>query len=125
VCAVPLTDMLRYHRFLIARLWMNEYGDPDDPADAEFLQAYSPYHNVREGIAYPASFIVTAESDSRVDPSHARKFGARLQSATGGDAPILVYIEPQAGHGVGKPRAKQIEELADRWSFFMKWLGVS
>ncbi len=125
VCAVPLTDMLRYHRFLIARLWMNEYGDPDDPADAEFLRAYSPYHNVREGIAYPASFIVTAESDSRVDPSHARKFGARLQSATGGDAPILVYIEPQAGHGVGKPRAKQIEELADRWSFFMKWLGVS
>src|SRR6202162_1803967 len=122
VCAVPLTDMLRYHRFLIARLWMNEYGDPEDAADAEFLRAYSPYHNVRDGVAYPASFIVTAESDTRVDPSHARKFGARLQSATSGGAPILVYIEPQAGHGVGKPRAKQIEELADRWAFLMNWL---
>jgi prolyl oligopeptidase len=125
VCAVPLTDMLRYHRFLIARLWMNEYGNPDDPADAEFLRAYSPYHNIRDGVAYPASFIVTAESDTRVDPSHARKFGARLQSATSGDAPTLIYIEPHAGHGVGKPRAKQIEELADRWSFLMKWLMPS
>jgi len=125
VCAVPLTDMLRYHRFLIARLWMNEYGDPDDPTDAEFLRAYSPYHNVRDGIRYPASFIVTAESDTRVDPSHARKFGARLQRATGGEEPILVYIESQAGHGIGKPRGKQIEELADRWAFLMHWLRAA
>jgi prolyl oligopeptidase len=125
VCAVPLTDMLRYHRFLIARLWINEYGDPDDPADAEFLRAYSPYHNMRDGIPYPATFIVTAESDTRVDPSHARKFGARLQRATSGDHPILVYIEAQAGHGIGKPRGKQIEELADRWAFFMEWLRAA
>jgi len=101
VCTVPLTDMLRYHRFLIARLWINEYGDPDDPAAAAFLRVYSPYHNVRERVPYPATFIVTAESDTRVDPSHARKFGARLQAATSGDDPILVYIESQAGHGIG------------------------
>ena len=125
VCAVPLCDMLQYHRFLIARLWISEYGDPDVPADAEFLRAYSPYHNLREGIAYPATFLVTAESDTRVDPMHARKFGAKLQAATTGDDPILVYIEAQAGHGVGKPRAKQIEELADRWAFFGRWLGVN
>jgi prolyl oligopeptidase len=125
VCTVPLTDMLRYHRFLIARLWINEYGDPDDPADAAFLRAYSPYHNVRDRVPYPATFIVTAESDTRVDPSHSRKFGSRLQSATSGDDPILVYIESQAGHGLGKPRGKQIEELADRWAFFMEWLGVA
>jgi len=110
---------------LIARLWINEYGDPDVPTDAEFLRAYSPFHHVREGVAYPATFVVTAESDTRVDPSHARKFGARLQSATSGDEPILVYIEAQAGHGIGKPRAKQIEELADRWAFLMECLGAA
>jgi prolyl oligopeptidase len=125
VCAVPLTDMLRFHRFLIARLWMPEYGNPDDPADAAYLRAYSPYHHVRDGVAYPATFVVTAESDSRVDPAHARKFGARLAAATSGDAPIFVYIEAQAGHGVGKPRAKQIEELADRWAFFGMTLGLT
>ena len=122
VCAVPLCDMLQYHRFLIARLWISEYGDPDEPADASFLRAYSPYHNLRENIAYPATFLVTAESDTRVDPMHARKFGAKLQAATNGEDPILVYIEAQAGHGIGKPRAKQIEELADRWAFFGRYL---
>jgi prolyl oligopeptidase len=125
VCAVPLTDMLRYHLFSIARLWMPEYGDPDDPADAEFLRAYSPYHNVRDGVAYPSTLIVTAESDSRVDPMHARKFGARLQAATAGPTPIFVFVEANAGHGVGKPRDKQVEELADRWSFFAQALGVT
>jgi prolyl oligopeptidase len=123
VCAVPLTDMLRYAEFSIARLWLAEYGDPEEPADAATLRAYSPYHNVRDGVAYPATLLVTAESDARVDPMHARKFAARLSEATSGRAPILLHVEPQAGHGAGKPRRKQISELADRWSFLFAHLG--
>jgi prolyl oligopeptidase len=124
VCAVPLTDMLRYHLFLIARLWIAEYGDPDIARDAEILRAYSPYHNVRTGVAYPAMLIETAESDTRVDPMHARKFAARVQAATAGDAPIYAYVEADAGHGVGKPRHKVVSELADRWAFIAWQLGV-
>jgi prolyl oligopeptidase len=124
VCVVPLTDMLRFHLFLIARLWIAEYGDPDDPRDAQVLRAYSPYHNVRDGVAYPAMLIETAESDGRVDPMHARKFAARLQSAKSGVAPVLLYVELKAGHGAGKPRYKQVAELADRWSFIFRQLGA-
>lgn len=125
VCLVPLTDMLRFHEFLIARLWIAEYGDPDDAGDAAILRAYSPYHNVRDGVAYPAMLVATAESDGRVDPMHARKFGARVMEATAGDAPIYVYVEPHAGHGVGKPRHKVVAELADRWGFIATHLGVA
>jgi len=126
VCLVPLTDMLRYPDFSIAKLWIPEYGDPADPDDAAFLRAYSPYHNVRPGVRYPAMLIASAESDGRVDPMHARKFGARVQAATASEAPVLVHIEPNAGHGVGKPRAKLVAELADRWSFLFAWgAGVS
>lgn len=119
VCAVPLLDMLRYHRFLIGALWVPEYGDPDDPDDFAVLAAYSPYHRVVEGTAYPATLVTTAESDSRVDPLHARKFAARLQAATSApaDRPVLVRIETRAGHGVGKPAWKQADEAADVWSF--------
>ena len=125
VCAVPLTDMLAYHRFLIARLWIPEYGDPEDPAQAAWLRAYSPYHHVRDGTAYPPTYVVTAESDTRVDPAHARKFGARLQAATASTGTVLTYVEPNAGHGVGKPRAKRVEELTDRWAFLAANLGVT
>ena len=125
VCLVPLTDMLRFHKFLIARLWIAEYGDPDIASDAAILRAYSPYHNVRDGVAYPAMLVATAESDSRVDPMHARKFGARVAEATSGDAPIYVYVEANAGHGIGKPRHKVVAELADRWSFLATQLGVA
>jgi prolyl oligopeptidase len=121
VCLVPLTDMLRYPYFSIAKLWIPEYGDPADPDDAVFLGAYSPYHKVRPGVRYPAMLIASAESDGRVDPMHARKFGARVQAATASDAPVLVHVESNAGHGVGKPRAKVIAELADRWSFLFAW----
>jgi prolyl oligopeptidase len=121
VCAVPLTDMLRYHLFSIGRLWIAEYGDPDDPNAAAILRAYSPYHNVREGVAYPAMLIETAESDGRVDPLHAKKFGALVQASTAGDAPVLVHVEENAGHG--KPREKIVAELADRWGFLGWRLG--
>jgi prolyl oligopeptidase len=103
---------------------VSEYGDPQNAADFAALYAYSPYHHVQDGVAYPAMLFLTAESDSRVDPLHARKMGARLQAATAGAAPILVHVEQQAGHGAGKPRSKQADELADRWSFFAWQLGV-
>ncbi|MDQ3897902.1 MAG: prolyl oligopeptidase family serine peptidase, partial [Actinomycetota bacterium] len=126
VCAVPLLDMLRYHRFLIGALWIPEYGDPDDPDQYAVLAAYSPYHRVVPGTVYPATLITTAESDSRVDPLHARKFAARLQAATAAPEarPVLVRIEARAGHGVGKPAWKQADEAADTWAFVFWQLGM-
>ena len=126
VCAVPLLDMLRYHRFLIGALWIPEYGDPDDPEQFAIIEAYSPYQRVVDGTAYPASLITTAESDSRVDPLHARKFAARLQAATANpdQHPVLVRIEDRAGHGVGKPAWKQADEAADIWAFVFWQLGM-
>jgi prolyl oligopeptidase len=124
VCEVPLTDMLRYQNFLIAKLWVPEYGSADDPEQFKYLYAYSPYHHVREGTKYPAMLITTAESDSRVDPLHARKFAAALQAANASDNPILVRIETKAGHGAGKPLTKIIDEATDMWSFIFWQLGV-
>lgn len=118
-CAVPLLDMVRYHRFLIGRLWIPEYGDPDDPAAFGWLHAYSPYHRVVDGTCYPAMLITAAEGDSRVDPMHARKMTARLQHATacGDERPILLGIEREAGHGQGKPRTALADEAADTMAF--------
>jgi prolyl oligopeptidase len=124
VCQVPLLDMLRYHRFQIGRLWVPEYGDPDDPVQFEWLHAYSPYHRVREGVSYPATLILTSEEDTRVDPMHARKMAARLQTATAGPAPILLRVEGRAGHGAGKPISKTLDEYTDIWSFLFSTLQV-
>jgi prolyl oligopeptidase len=117
ICGVPLTDMVRYHLFRIARLWIPEYGTAEDPEQFKFLYAYSPYHHVKDGVAYPATLVFTAESDTRVDPLHARKFVARLQAAQTGPGPILLRLEDQAGHGAGKPLAKLIEQYADEMAF--------
>jgi prolyl oligopeptidase len=124
VCQVPLTDMLRYHRFLIAKLWIPEYGSADDPQQFKYLYAYSPYHRVRKGERYPATLITTAESDTRVDPLHARKFAAALQAANASENPILLRVETKAGHGAGKPLSKQLEEATDIWSFLFWQLGL-
>jgi prolyl oligopeptidase len=123
--AVPLLDMVRYHRFLIARLWIPEYGDPDRADEFAWLYAYSPYHRVIDGTCYPAALLTTAEEDSRVDPNHARKMAARLQEATscGYDRPILLREEVRAGHGQGKPVSKQADELADVLGFLSWQLG--
>ncbi len=123
-CAVPLLDMIRYHRFSIARLWIPELGSAEDPVQFEFLQAYSPYHHVKQGEKYPAVLFTTAESDSRVDPMHALKMTAAMQSATGSNNPVLLWVEKKAGHGRGKPLSKQIEEHVDSWIFFMWQLGM-
>jgi prolyl oligopeptidase len=124
VCAVPLLDMLRFQHFLIAKLWVAEYGSADDPKQYPWLKAYSPYHHVIDGTKYPAVLLMTAESDARVDPMHARKMAARLQAATASENPILLRVETKAGHGVGKPRSKQLEELSDQYTFLFEQLGV-
>jgi prolyl oligopeptidase len=124
VIQVPLLDMLRYHRFLIARLWIPEYGSADDAEQFRWLRAYSPYHHVREGERYPAVLLATAKSDSRVDPLHARKMAARLQAASGSNRPVLLRLESRAGHGAGKPLSKVLDELTDTWTFVFSELGV-
>jgi prolyl oligopeptidase len=124
VCQVPLLDMVRYHLFRIARLWIPEYGSADEPEAFRWLFAYSPYHHVRDGTPYPAVLLTTGESDSRVDPLHARKMAARLQAATSSAHPILLRIEMRAGHGQGKPLSKTLEEWTDVWAFVFAELGL-
>ncbi len=125
VVQVPLLDMLRYHRFLIARLWIPEYGTAEDAEQYRWLRAYSPYHAVRAGTAYPAVLLATAESDTRVDPLHARKMVARLQAASTSGNPILLRLESRAGHGAGKPLSKVLDELTDTWTFVFHELGLA
>jgi prolyl oligopeptidase len=124
VCAVPLLDMVRYHNFQIARLWVPEYGSAENADQFRVLYAYSPYHKVKDGAPYPAVLVETAESDSRVDPMHARKMTARLQKATSSKLPILLRTETKAGHGAGKPLAKVIDEATDTWTFLTWQLGL-
>jgi len=124
VCGVPLLDMVRYDKFLIAKLWVPEYGTADEAGEFKWLHAYSPYHRVKDGVAYPAVLLTTAESDSRVDPLHARKMTARLQAATSSERPILLRLEEKAGHGQGKPRSKLLDEETDVWSFLLAELGL-
>jgi prolyl oligopeptidase len=123
VSGVPLADMLRYHRFLLARLWEPEYGSPDRPAEFPALFCYSPYHHVEENTPYPAVLLTTAESDTRVDPLHARKMAASLQYATSSGHPVLLWSEECAGHGAGKPTPKVAEEYADLFAFVLSELG--
>ena len=125
-CGVPLLDMIRFPQFLIARLWTDEYGDPDVAEEFGWLHAYSPYHRVVDGTCYPATLFTTAEGDTRVDPLHARKMAALLQASTscGDDRPILLLQEGRAGHGVGKPVAKRADELADGLTFLGGQVGL-
>ena len=122
VCTVPLLDMLRFQHLLIARFWIAEYGSSEDPEQFRWLRAYSPYHNVRDGGRYPPILFTTAEGDSRVDPMHARKMAALLQAHPGAEL-VLLRVDRDAGHGVGKPLAKQVDDLADIWSFLAWRLG--
>ncbi len=128
VCAVPLLDMLRYQNFQIAKLWIPEYGSSADPKQFEWLYAYSPYHHVKVGAEYPAILFMTADTDTRVDPMHAKKMAALMQAeaknGSSHERPILLRIETKAGHGAGKPVSKQIEEGTDVYSFLFWQLGV-
>ena len=122
--AVGVLDMLRFHKFTIGWAWCPEYGSPDNEEDFKTLYAYSPLHNLKEGTAYPATMITTADHDDRVVPAHSFKFAAALQAAHQGDNPVLIRIETKAGHGAGKPTSKIIEEAADKWAFLVANLGM-
>jgi prolyl oligopeptidase len=127
VLVSPLTDMLRFHHFLLARYWVPEYGSAEDPAAFGWLREYSPYHHVREGVRYPAVLVEAGENDSRVHPLHARKYAARLQAATAADPaarPILLYVEPAMGHGVGVGKEQQLRGDLDKRTFVMWQLGM-
>lgn len=125
VCQVPVIDMLRYHKFTVGSYWIPEYGNAEaDSAQFKFLLAYSPLHNVREGVNYPPTLITSADTDDRVVPAHAKKFAATLQHTYKGKNPILIRIETKAGHGAGKPTSKVIDEAADIYSFLFKQFGM-
>lgn len=123
VCQVPLLDMLRYHHYRIAKLWVPEYGSADDPDQIDWLWAYSPYQHVQPGTTYPPVLFMTAESDSRVDPMHARKMAALLQSLQP-RRPVLLRVESAAGHGIGKPISKLVDEETAIWTFLSAHLGL-
>ena len=122
VPGVGVMDMLRFHKFTIGWSWVSDYGSPDDPEDFKALYAYSPYHNISAGVHYPPTLVTTADHDDRVVPGHSYKFAAALQPAQAGSAPILIRVDVQAGHGVGKPVSKQIDETADVLSFLVRVL---
>jgi len=128
VCQVPLLDMLHYQDFQIAKLWIPEYGTSEDAEQFKWLYAYSPYHHVKAGTEYPAILFMTADTDTRVDPMHAKKMAALMQAEAKNGAsrtrPILLRIESKAGHGAGKPVTKQIEEFTDVYSFLFWQLAV-
>jgi prolyl oligopeptidase len=127
ISGVPLLDMLRYQHFLMARFWVPEYGTAENPEHFEFLRAYSPYHNVEKGTKYPAVMLTAGENDARVHPLHARKMTALLQSSTASDpqeAPVLLWVDREAGHGQGKPLHLRVRDTADQRLFLMWQLGM-
>lgn len=121
---VGVMDMLRYHTFTIGHAWATEYGRSDKEEDFKNLIKYSPLHNLRKGVKYPATLVTTADHDDRVVPAHSFKFAATLQEDNAGANPTLIRIETKAGHGGGKPTSKQIDEASDIWSFVMYNLGM-
>ena len=124
-CAVPLLDMLRYQNFRIARFWIAEYGSAESADQVGWLRRYSPYHNVRAGVRYPPVLFTTAEGDSRVDPMHARKMAALMQAQSEDpNALVLLRVDRDAGHGIGKPLDKQVEDFADQYGFLASQTGL-
>ncbi|MCC6675533.1 MAG: S9 family peptidase [Phycisphaerales bacterium] len=121
---VGVMDMLRFHKFTVGWGWVGDYGSSDNADEFKALYAYSPYHNVRKGVCYPATMITTADHDDRVVPAHSFKYAAALQAAQACANPILIRIDVRAGHGAGKPTGKRIEEAADVLSFLVKSLDV-
>jgi prolyl oligopeptidase len=123
--AVGVMDMLRFDQFTAGRYWVDDYGNPSVEADWRLLRSYSPYHNIKAGVDYPAVLVTTADTDDRVVPGHSFKYTAALQAAKAGPKPHIIRIETRAGHGSGKPTDKIIESAADEWAFVAKWTGMT
>jgi prolyl oligopeptidase len=123
--AVGVMDMLRFHKFTIGWSWVTDYGSSDNKEEFEYLYKYSPLHNIKENINYPAVMVTTADHDDRVVPAHSFKYIATLQEKHKGTNPVLVRIETSAGHGGGKPTSKLIEEAVDIYSFVFFNMGIS
>jgi prolyl oligopeptidase len=124
ICAVPLLDMVRFQKFLIARYWIPEYGDPDKESEFQNILKYSPYHNIRMGINVPTTLVTAGENDTRVDPLHAKKFVAALQNNVGQKNPIMLYMDFDSGHGSGQSTKKSIDNLEFQMRFIMRELGM-
>ncbi len=124
VCRVPLMDMVRYHLFGSGKTWISEYGNPEKESHFKALHAYSPYHRLKKGTAYPALLMMSADSDDRVDPMHARKFTAAIQHANSGQRPILFRLETNAGHGGGDMVKKSVEATTDAYLFLFQQLKM-
>ena len=123
IAEVGVMDMLRFHRFTIGWAWTSDYGSADDPEEFRTLIGYSPLHNIRPGVAYPATLVTTGDHDDRVVPGHSFKFAAALQAAQAGDAPVVIRIDTDAGHGAGKPVHKLIDERTDVLAFLELTIG--
>jgi prolyl oligopeptidase len=123
--AVGVMDMLRFDRFTAGRTWVDDYGYPNKAEDFKNLLSYSPYHNIRSGVNYPAVIVSTADTDDRVVPGHSFKYISALQAAKTGDKPKIIRIESRAGHGSGKPTDKIIEEYSEIYAFLAQWTGLN
>jgi prolyl oligopeptidase len=125
LCGAPLLDMLRYQKFKVGSWWAAEYGSADDAKQFEYLYKYSPYHNVHKGVKYPAVMFITGDSDTRVDPLHARKMAALLQTSTGSDNPVLLRYETEGGHTGSGSVDKMIDQTVDEISFAASRTGLT
>ncbi len=123
ICGYPLIDMVRYHKFMLGRFWISEYGSADDAEQFKYIHAYSPYQHVKPGAKYPSVLFVTGDNDTRVAPLHARKMTALMQASTASDRPILLLYDTASGHSGGRPLAKQIERDVDEISYLFMQLG--
>jgi len=124
VCFGPLLDMLRYHLFAGAAIGLPEYGSPAVPAEYEYLRRYSPYHQVKDGVAYPAVLFISGDADTRCDPMHARKMAARLQQATSSSRPVLLDYRKNRGHSGLLPLGQRIETITNQFCFLMEQLSL-
>jgi prolyl oligopeptidase len=125
IAQVGVMDMLRFRKFTVGKAWESDYGSVDNPEEFRALRGYSPYHNVRGGVKYPATLIMTGDHDDRVFPAHSFKFAAAMQHADPQGQPILLRVETRAGHGQGMPTAKLIDEVVDMYAFIFKAFGIS
>jgi len=125
IAQVGVLDMLRFRDFTIGKAWESDYGSVDDADEFKAMYAYSPLHNIKPGANYPATLIMTGDHDDRVFPAHSFKFAAAMQAADPHGKPILIRVETRAGHGQGKPTAKQIEEVVDVYAFILDAFGIA